>query len=85
MSEYVYVLIYQENSDCGCNSDVFVFVNQKAAQEKMEDCYNKSLKALGHRTSIQKDDYRCWLDDEGAAIVEGMDSFDWRIETHKVL
>lgn len=85
MSEYVYVLIYQENSDCGCNADVFVCGSTETARDKMEDCYNKSLKALGHNLNIRKDDYYCWLDDKGAAIVEGIDSFNWRIETHKIL
>lgn len=85
MNEYVYALIYQENSDCGCNADVFVCGSMETAQEKMENCYNKSLKALGHDPNIRKDDYYCWEDDEGAAIVEGIDSFNWRIETHKIL
>ena len=85
MSGEVFVLIYQENSDNRCDADVFVFGDLDRAQEKMYECYGESLRNLGHNVDERKDDYYCWVADKGAAIVEGCDSYHWRIETQEIL
>lgn len=85
MNGQVYVLIYHENSDSRCDADVLVFESQERAQQAMQDCYHKSLKALCHDKDIRKDDYYCWLSDDAAVIVEGIDSMNWRIEAQQIL
>ena len=74
----IYVLIYEENSDNRCSADVIHFTSMPEAQSAMREKYRESIHNLGY------DAEETSVDGESAAIVNGMDSYHWRIEAREI-
>lgn len=75
-----YALIYEENSDSRCGSDVSLFFSSDLARAQMEKKYKKLMELLKFDTSRNEEDYHSECNDMSASIVMGLDSFSWRIE-----
>lgn len=80
----MYVLIYLENSDNGCNAEAFSFLDDAQAAAKMREAYEKALKSTEFDVDEQADDHYCHACDTEAVIVDGLDSYSWRIEEHEL-
>lgn len=79
-----FVLIYQENSDGRCDADIDLFLDRAQAQASMHDAYNKTIKGMEFDSSEQADDHHCDLGATAGVIVDGLDSYSWRIEEHEL-
>lgn len=80
----MYVLIYLENSDNGCNAEAFSFLDDVQAAAKMREAYEKALKSTEFDVDEQTDDHYCRVCDTEAVIVDGLDSYSWRIEEYEL-
>lgn len=78
----VYILVYVENSDYRCGSDIEVYLDPAKARVDMAAQYELQVKAAGMTSSeFKPDDYcYCELNEMNASVVDGEDSFVWRIE-----
>jgi len=74
----VYVLVYEENSDYKCGSVNSLWLSLEQAKERMKVCYTESL--VKNPIQDQDDDYYCEIGEMAASIIDGEDSFIWRIE-----
>ena len=80
----IYTLLYHENSDTLCASDVMVFASRADAEDHMRTLYRESIKNLGHDESRTEDGYDCYCDEHGSYITEGLDEYSWKIEDHEL-
>ena len=80
----IYVLIYEENSDTRCGADVIHFATENEAVEAMREKYKASLKNLNHDETEHRDGYDCCCTYMTATIIEGEDSYYWRIEAREI-
>lgn len=80
----IYVLIYEENSDCRCGANAFPYISKAVAQLEMEKMFKKYLELLRFDRSKSEEDYYCAFNNGSATIVMGIDTFSWRIEKSEV-
>ena len=78
----IYILVYSENSNYRCGSDIEVYLDPAKARVDMTAQYELQAKAAGMTTPEFKpdDDCYCELNEMNASVVDGEDSFVWRIE-----
>lgn len=74
----IYILIYEENSDYKCGSDCLPCLSLAQAQAQMKQAYSESV--ANNPMSVQDDDHHCEIGETSASIVNGIDSYTWRIE-----
>lgn len=80
----IYLLIYEQDTDCGYNTDVSTFINKEDAQTAMRADWEDSVKGWEYNSKEHKDEDECYCEDNSAVIRDGMDSVRWRIEEQEL-
>lgn len=82
----MYILKYEENSDARCGSEVMCLPDIRAAQEKMQEQFQKTVKLLGDNFASEEDpalvsEKQHWASISSivATIQDGIDSYSWEI------
>ena len=72
----VYILVYDENSNYRCGSDIEVYLDPAKARVDMAAQYELQVKAAGMANSeFKPDDYcYCELNEMNASVVDGEDT-----------
>lgn len=77
----LYTLVYTENSDYRCGSDVMSFLSLNDAQENMQKQYKTSYERLGQDAADFKPNDDCYheIEDTYAVVQNGIDTYSWQI------
>ena len=78
----IYVLVYEQDTDCGCDAEVSTFIRKEDAQATMRAGWEESVESWEYNSKEHKDEDECYCEEESAVIRDGMDSVRWRIEEH---
>ena len=78
----IYVLVYEQDTDCGCDAEVSTFIHKEDAQATMRAGWEESVESWEYNSKEHKDEDECYCEEESAVIRDGMDSVRWRIEEH---
>lgn len=77
----IYLLTYCENSDDAVAADADVFLTKQAAHDTMEKQFNRRCDVTGQNypTFVGDDEHCHDIDEWGAGITNGYDSYNWTI------
>ena len=78
----IYVLVYEQDTDCGCDAEVSTFIRKEDAQATMRAGWEESVESWEYNSKEHKDEDECYCEEESAVIRDGMDSVRWHIEEH---
>lgn len=76
----IYMLLYKQDTDCGCDAEATAFIRKEDAQAVMRASWEKSVESWEYNAKEHKDEDECYCEEESAVIRDGMDSVYWCIE-----
>lgn len=80
----IYILVCEQDTDCGCGADVSSFLRKEDAQAAMRAGWEDSVEGWEYNAKEHKDEDECYCEEESAVIRDGMDSMHWRIEEQEL-
>ena len=80
----LYLLVFHQDTDSGCGSEVCSFLDLETAQNTMHSVYEKTLELWGFDKSNQTEEHECYCRDDQAIIRDDPDFVTWTIEKHQL-
>lgn len=76
----IYILVCEQDTDCGCGAEASPFLQKEDAQAAMRAGWQESVEGWEYNAKEHKDEDECYCEESSAVIRDGMDSMHWRID-----